>query len=78
MTQSTLNEQIEKILAEEEVQIEKNSLSGKLKRLWQADNKKLAFKAELIAMWRGLSKKAIFTLFLIIAFVFALTFSVLI
>ncbi len=78
MTQSTLNEQIEKILAEEEAQIEKNSLSGKLKRLWQADNKKLAFKAELIAMWRGLSKKAIFTLFLIIAFVFALTFSVLI
>lgn len=78
MTQPTLNEQIAKILAEEEAQIEKNSWQGKLKRLWQAENKKLAFKAELIAMWRGLSTKAIFTLFLIIAFVFFLTVSVLI
>ncbi len=77
MTQPSLNEQIEKILAEEAAQLEQNSWGNKLKRLWQADNKKQAFKAELFAMWRGLSKKGVFTLFLIVAFVFALTFSVL-
>jgi hypothetical protein len=77
MTQPSLNEQIEKILAEEAAQIEKNSWGGKMKRLWRAENKKQAFKAELFAMWRGLSKKGIFTLFLIVAFVFMLTFSVL-
>lgn len=77
MTQPSLNEQIEKILAEEDAQIKKNSWCGKLKRIWQSDNKKQAFKAELLVMWRGLSKKGIFTLFLIVAFVFALTFSLL-
>lgn len=77
MTQPSLNEQIEKILAEEAAQLEKKSWTGKLKRLWRAENKKQAFKAELFAMWRGLSKKGIFTLFLIVAFVFMLTFSVL-
>ena len=77
MTQPSLNEQIERILAEEAAQIEQNSWNGKLKRLWRAENKKQAFKAELFAMWRGLSKKGVFTLFLIVAFVFALTFSIL-
>jgi hypothetical protein len=77
MTQPSLNEQIEKILAEEAAQLEQRSWSGKWKRLWRAENKKQAFKAELFAMWRGLSKKGVFTLFLIVAFVFALTFSVL-
>lgn len=77
MTQPSLNEQIEKILAEDAAQIEKNSWCGKMKRFWRAENKKQAFKAELFAMWRNLSKKGIFTLFLIVAFIFALTFSVL-
>lgn len=77
MTQPSLNEQIEKILTEEAAQIEKNSWGGKLKRLWRADNKKQALKAEFFAMWRGLSKKGIFTLFLIVAFIFMLIFSVL-
>ena len=77
MMQPSLNEQIEKILAEETAQTEKNSWRGKMKRIWRAEHKKQAFKAELFAMLRGLSKKGIFTLFLIVAFVFALTFSVL-
>lgn len=77
MTQPSLNEQIEKILAEEAAQLEKNSWKGKLKRLWQAENKKQALKAEFFAMWRKLSKKGIFTLFLIVAFIFMLTLSVL-
>jgi hypothetical protein len=78
MTQKqSLNEQIEQILAEESAQIELRSWRGKLKRVWKSNSRKQAIKAELFAIWRGLSKKGIFTLFLIVAFVFALTFSVL-
>jgi hypothetical protein len=73
----SLNAQIEQILAEENAQLELKSWRGKLKRIWKSDNRKQAMKAEIFAMWRGLSKKGIFTLFLIVAFVFALTFSVL-
>lgn len=70
----TLNEQIQQILDEENAQLEQRSW---LKRVWKSENRKQALKAEFIAMWRGLSKKGVFTLFLIIAFVFMLTFSVL-
>lgn len=73
----SLNAQIEQILAEESAQLELKSGRGKLKRVWKSDNRKQAIRAELFAMWRSLSKKGIFTLFLIVAFVFALTFSVL-
>lgn len=76
MQKQSLNEQIEQILAEENAQAEQRSWQGKLKRVWHAENRKQAVKAEFFAMWRGLSKKAVFTLFLIVAFVFALTFSV--
>lgn len=77
MTHPSLNEKIAKILAEDAAKIEENSWRGKIKRVWQAEHKKKAFKAEIFALLRGLSKKGIFTLFLIVAFVFALTFSVL-
>ncbi len=78
MTQKqSLNEQIAKILAQEAEQIEQRSWRGKLKRIWRAENRNQAFKAECFAIWKGLSKKAVFTLFLIVAFVFMLTFSVL-
>ncbi len=71
----SLNAQIEQILAEETALEAQRNWSGKLKRIWKSDNRKQAIKTELFAMWRGLSKKGIFTLFLIVAFVFALTFS---
>jgi len=73
----SLNEQIEQILAQENAQLEQRSWGGKFRRIWNTQSKKEALKAELFAMWRGLSKKGIFTLFLIVAFVFMLTFSVL-
>lgn len=77
MTEPTLNEKIEQILAEENAQIEQNSWQGKLKRVWQAQNRKTALKVEIGAMLRNLSKKGVFTLFLIVAFIFMLTLSVL-
>lgn len=77
MTQPNLNEKIEQILAEENAQFEQNTWQGKLKRVWQSENRKIALKVEVCAMLRGLSKKGIFTLFLIVAFIFMLTLSVL-
>lgn len=77
MTKPTLNEKIEQILAEENAQLEQNTWQGKLKRVWQSENRKTALKAESCAMLRGLSKKGIFTLFLIVAFIFMLILSVL-
>lgn len=77
MTKPTLNEKIEQILAEEEAQIEQNSWQGKLKRVWQSENRKTALKSEMGAMLGNLSKKGMFTLFLIVAFIFMLTLSVL-
>lgn len=77
MTQPNLNEKIEQILAEENAQFEQNTWQGKLKRVWQSENRKIALKVEVCAMLRSLSKKGIFTLFLIVAFIFMLTLSVL-
>jgi muconolactone delta-isomerase len=76
MQKPSLNEQIEHILAQENALEAQRSWRGKLKRIWKSDNRKQAVKAELFAMWRGLSTKGIFTLFLIVAFIFMLTFSV--
>lgn len=76
MQKPSLNEQIEQILAEENALEAQRSWRGKLKRIWKSDDRKQAIKAEIFAMWRGLSTKGIFTLFLIVAFVFMLTFSV--
>ncbi len=78
MTQKvSLNEQIEQILTEEATLAAQHSWQGKLKRIWRAENRKKALKTELIAIVNSLSKKGLFTLFLIVAFVFALTFSIL-
>lgn len=71
---TTLNEQIEQLLVEEQEREEQNSYKGKLKRILQADNRKQALKNELLTVMRSLSKKAIFTLFVIIAFIFMLVF----
>lgn len=76
MQKPSLNEQIEQIVAEENALEAQRSWWGKLKRVWKSDNRKQAIKAEIFAMWRGLSTKGIFTLFLIVAFVFMLTLSV--
>lgn len=73
----SLNQQIEQILAQENAQLEQRLWRWKFKRIWKAENKKEALKAELFAMWRGLSKKGVFTLFLIVTFVFMLILSVL-
>lgn len=77
MTKPSINQKIEQILAEEEAQLEQHAWQGKLKRVWKAENRKHALKTELCATLRGLSKKGIFTLFLIVAFIFMLTISVL-
>ena len=68
---------IAELIAEEEDYEEQHSFRGRCKRIFKSGDIKLALKTELDQAMAGLSKKAIFTLFVIIAFVFALTLSVL-
>ena len=70
---SRIIELIDKEAAEEEDQ----SFRGQCRRIFQADNVKLALKAELKRFWAGLGGRAKFTLFVIFVFVFALVVSVL-
>ncbi|MCX7098682.1 MAG: hypothetical protein NTV43_12350 [Methylococcales bacterium] len=68
---------IAELIAEEEANEEKHSLRGRCKRILSADD----IKHELLLEWgqikAGLTNKAIFTLFVIFAFVFALILTVL-
>lgn len=68
---------IAELIAEEEDYEEKHSFRGRCKRILNADDIKHELRVELDQIKSGLTKKAIFTLFVIIAFVFALTLSVL-
>lgn len=70
---SKIIELIDKVAAEEEEQ----SFRGRCRRILQADNVKLALKAELKHWWAGLGGRAKFTLFVIFVFVFALVVTVL-
>jgi uncharacterized membrane protein YvbJ len=56
---------------------EEQSFRGRCRRIFQADDTKLALKAELKRGWAGLGGRAKFTLFVIFVFVFALVVSVL-
>ena len=79
MTEKTsINEKIAQLIAEEEAREAAQTWQGHLKRIWQATNRRQALKEALLRFMKGLSKKALFTLFLMIAFVFMLTFSVII
>ena len=68
---------IAELIAEEEDYEEKHSFRGRCLRILKADDIKQELRIELDQVIAGLTKKAIFTLFVIIAFVFALTLSVL-
>jgi predicted ATP-dependent serine protease len=68
---------IAELIAEEEANEEKHSFRGHCKRILGADDVKQELLNELSQVKAGLTKKALFTIFVIIAFVFALTLSVL-
>jgi uncharacterized membrane protein YvbJ len=68
---------ISELIAEEEANDEKHSFKGRCKRILNAENSKDAFLFEARQIKAELTKKGIFTIFLIIAFVFALVISVL-
>ena len=68
---------IAELIAEEEEYEEQHSFRGHCKRILKSGDIKQALKTELNQALAGLSKKAIFTLFVIVAFIFALTLSVL-
>jgi len=68
---------IAELIADEEANEEKHSFRGRCKRILNADDIKHDLLVELNRVKAGLTKKAIFTIFVIIAFVFALVISVL-
>ena len=68
---------VDEILAEEEANEEMHSFRGRCKRIISADDVKRELMVELMRVKAGLTKKSLFTIFLIIAFVFALVVSVL-
>lgn len=70
---SKIIELLDQAAAEEEAQ----SFRGQCRRIFQADNVRLALKTELTRWWAGLGVRAKFTLFVIFVFVFALVASVL-
>lgn len=65
------------IIDELEADEEKRSFRGRCKRILHSGDIKNALLAELTLLKNGLSKKGWFTIYLIIAFVFALVISVL-
>ncbi len=68
---------IAELIAEEEANEERHSFRGHCKRILAADDKKQEILNEFKQIKEGLSKKALFTIFVMIAFIFALTLSVL-
>ncbi|MGZ4969971.1 MAG: hypothetical protein ACXV8O_07220 [Methylobacter sp.] len=68
---------IAKIIAEQEEQEEMQTLRGRCKRILKSDDVKHELLAELKLIGAGLTKKGVFALFVIFAFVFALVISVL-
>ncbi len=65
------------LIEEESVNEEKSTLRGRCKRVLKSGNIKQAILAEFKSTIAGLSKKALFTLFVIFVFVFALVITVL-
>ena len=65
------------LIAEEEANEEQSSFSGQCKRILTSGNVKQALLVEIELFRAGLTKKGLFTIFLIMAFVFALLMSVL-
>ncbi len=72
--EKSLNEKITHILAQEDALTQRKSWKGRLTHIWQSTDRKQALKTEI---FDELGQKALFTLFLIVAFVFALIVSVL-
>jgi uncharacterized membrane protein YvbJ len=73
----TYYSKIARVIAELEADEERRSLRGRCKRILNSGNIKNELLAELTLFKQGLSKKSWFTIYLIIAFVFALVLSVL-
>jgi len=69
--------QLDEILYEEQQLLEKNTFKGLVKRVLVADNRQLALRAELAAIWKQTPLQTKISLWTIFAFVFALVVTVL-
>ena len=67
--------QLDEFLYEEQQELEKHTLNGRLKKILAAENRQQAFWHELGAVWKATPLKTKITLWSIFAFVFALVFA---
>jgi len=68
--------QLDEFLYEEQQALEKNTLTGRLKIVWAATDRKQALREQMADIWQSTPLKTKITLFTIFAFVFALVVSV--
>jgi len=73
---NSLNSKIDDILAKEADEIERKSFKGQLKTIYQAENRKQALLAHIKRHKQSLTLKQLFTLFVIFAFIFAMSYVV--
>lgn len=73
---NSLNSKIDGILAKEAAEAEKNSFKGQMKTVFQADDKKQALLLQLKRAQQALTKEVLFTFFIVFAFIFAMTLTV--
>ena len=69
--------QLDEILATEEDEQKRKSLSGRLKNIIHTDNSKQALVDELHDIWQNTPRQTLFTLIVVFVFIFALIVSVL-
>lgn len=67
---------IDEFLAEEEAKDERDLLKTRLKRIWRAQDRKQAFKAELKDYYSQMPKGSVFVLYVIAVFIFAMLMAV--
>jgi uncharacterized membrane protein YvbJ len=68
--------QLDQLLAEQQAEIDKHSLAGHLKAIWQANNKQQALQQELINLKKNTPNRTKLTFIVIILFIFALMVTV--
>ena len=68
---------IDEFLAEEEAKDEQALFKTRVKKIWAADDRKQAFKQELKTIYSELPQGSLFVLYVVIAFIFAMTLVVL-
>lgn len=72
----SLNSKIDDILAREEIELQRHTLSGRFKAVLNAENRREEFFVHLKSIKESLPEQSLFIIFVVFVFIFALVFSV--